>query len=203
MSQLFSTDLIPIPDRLDAWLSNARQICGNCQFHFNKHYPFHGSIERRKVGNLEFTLFSSSALSFDKIPQGDLQPERRVYIVISQLAGVRQYSQAGKLTTLSKGDTTLIDAGVPWSSSCAGDCARLYLRVPRLLMERSLRSIQIPFAREYPAQVDWERRSSTWRLHSITMQKSLVQKRVQRHRCLPERSVRVPQRIGTGNEKRP
>ena len=146
MSQLFSTDLIPIPDRLDAWLSNARQICGNCQFHFNKHYPFHGSIERRKVGNLEFTLFSSSALSFDKIPQGDLQPERRVYIVISQLAGVRQYSQAGKLTTLSKGDTTLIDAGVPWSSSCAGDCARLYLRVPRLLMERSLRSIQIPFA---------------------------------------------------------
>jgi AraC-like DNA-binding protein len=146
MSQSFSTDFIPVSDRLDAWLWNARQICGNCQFQFHKHYPFHGSIERRKIAGLEFTLFSSSALSFDKLPPGNLQPENRACIVITQLAGVRQYCQAGKVAVLNKGDTILIDSGLPWSSDCAGDCARLYLRVPQLLMESRLRTTQIPIA---------------------------------------------------------
>jgi AraC family transcriptional regulator, positive regulator of tynA and feaB len=146
MSQLFSTDLIPVSDRLDAWLWNARQICGDCQFQFHKRYPFHGSIERRKIAGLDLTLFSSSALSFNKFPPGRVQPDNRACIVITQLAGVRQYRQAGKVAVLSKSDTTLIDSGLPWSSDCAGDCARLYLRVPQLLMESRLRNNKIPSA---------------------------------------------------------
>jgi AraC family transcriptional regulator, positive regulator of tynA and feaB len=146
MSLPFSTDLIPVSDRLDAWLQNARQICGDCEFQFYKHVPFHGSIERRKVGGLELTLFSSSALSFNKFPPPNVPPENRVCIVITQLDGVRQYSQAGKVAVLSKGDTTLIDSGLPWSSDCAGDCARLYLRVPQMLIESRIREIKIPHA---------------------------------------------------------
>ena len=64
MSQAFSTDLIPVSDRLDAWLENARQICGDCSFEFHKPFPFRGSIERYKIAGLELTLFSSCALSF-------------------------------------------------------------------------------------------------------------------------------------------
>jgi AraC family transcriptional regulator, positive regulator of tynA and feaB len=146
MSHLFCTDLIPVSDRLDAWLWNARQICGNCQFHFHKHHPFHGSIDRRKIGDFEFTLFSSSALSFEKVPQSSLQAENSACIVITQLAGLREYRQAGKVAVLKKGDTTVIDSAVPWSSECGGDCRRLYLRVPRLLVERKLVHVQIPFA---------------------------------------------------------
>jgi AraC family transcriptional activator of tynA and feaB len=144
MSVAFSTDLIPVSDRQDAWLQNARQICGDCQFQFHKRFPFHGSIERRKIAGLELTLFSSSALSFNKFPPANLQPENRACIVITQLDGVREYSQAGKVAVLNKGDTTLIDSGLPWSSDCAGDCARLYLRVPRLLVESRFRNIEIP-----------------------------------------------------------
>ena len=146
MSLAFSTDLIPVSDRLDAWQQNARQICGDCEFQFHKYAPFHGSIERRKVAGLELTLFSSSALSFNKFPPLNVQPENRVCIVITQLDGVRQYSQAGKVAVLTKGDTTLIDSGLPWSSDCAGDCARLYFRVPRLLLESRIRGIKIPHA---------------------------------------------------------
>jgi len=146
MSQAFSTDLIPVPDRLDAWLQNARQICGDCSFQLHKRFPFHGSIERRKIAGLELTLFSSSALSFNKFPPANQQPENRACIVITQLQGIRQYRQAGKVAMLSKGDTTLIDSALPWSSDCAGDCARLYLRVPHLLMESRLRNIKVPTA---------------------------------------------------------
>ncbi|HKE09582.1 MAG TPA: transcriptional regulator FeaR [Candidatus Acidoferrum sp.] len=146
MSQAFSTDLIPVSDRLDAWLQNARQICGDCSFQFHKRFPFHGSIERRKIAGLELTLFSSSALSFNKFPPSHLPPENCACIVITQLQGVRQYRQAGKVAVLGKGDTTLIDSTLPWSSDCSGDCARLYLRIPQLLIESRLRGVKVPTA---------------------------------------------------------
>lgn len=146
MSQSFCTDVIPLADRLDAWLWNARQICGDCQFQFHKLFPFHGSIERRKVGGLELTLFSSSALSFNKFPPENVKPENRACIVITQLGGVRQYQQSGRVAVLKKGDTTLIDSGLPWASTCSGDCARLYLRIPLPLLERKFRDIRIPNA---------------------------------------------------------
>jgi AraC-like DNA-binding protein len=145
--QSFSTDLIPAPDRQEAWLSNAKQICGDCKFQFPKSFPFHGSIERRKLADLEMTLFSSSAVSFNKYPSIDLNSENRPWIVISQLAGLRRYCQDGKVAVLKKGDATLIDSGRPWSSDCPGDCARLYLRVPRLLMQSRVRMNELPVAR--------------------------------------------------------
>jgi len=145
-SLAFSTDLIPVADRQDAWLHNARQICGYCEFQFHKQVAFHGSIERRRVAGLELTLFSSSALSFNKFPPANVRPENRACIVITQLDGVRQYCQSGKAAVLRQGDTTLIDSGVPWSSDCTGECARLYLRVPQLLMESRIRGIKIPNA---------------------------------------------------------
>ena len=146
MSQAFSTDLIPVSDRLDAWLQNARQICGDCSFQFHKHFPFRGSIERRKIAGLELTLFSSCALSFKKFPLVNLPPENRACIVITQLQGVRQYRQADKVAVLSKGDTTLIDSALPWSSDCSGDCARLYLRIPHLLIKSRLRNSDLATA---------------------------------------------------------
>ena len=146
MLQSFSTELVPVADRLDAWLCNARQICGDCQFQFHKRFPFHGSIERRRVAGLELTLFSSSALSFSKFPPPDVRPENRACIVITQLAGIRQYNQAGKTAVLSKGDTTLIDSSLPWTSNCSGDCARLYLRIPLPFLQRRFRNLQVPMA---------------------------------------------------------
>ena len=142
----FSTDLIPAPDRQEAWLTNAKQICGDCKFQFPKRFPFHGSIERRKVADLEMTLFSSSAVSFNKYPAPNLNSENRSWLVISQLAGLRRYCQDGKVAVLKKGDATLIDSGRPWTSDCPGDCARLYLRVPRLLMQSRVRMNELPVA---------------------------------------------------------
>lgn len=147
MSQSFTTDLIPLPDRQEAWLSNAKRICGDCNFQFPKRSPFHGSIERRKVSDLEMTLFSSSALTFNKYPSVALNSENRSWIVITQLAGLRRYCQDGKVAVLKKGDATLIDSGKPWSSDCPGDCARLYLRVPWTMMQTRLRLKEIPVAR--------------------------------------------------------
>jgi AraC-like DNA-binding protein len=147
MSQSFTTDLIPVPDRQEAWLSNAKQICGDCRFEFPKRFPFHGSIERRKVADLELTLFSSSAVSFIKNPLVSLNSGSRAWIVITQLAGMRRYCQDGKEAVLKKGDATLIDSGRPWSSDCPGDCARLYLRVPGILMQSRVRLNELPVAR--------------------------------------------------------
>lgn len=146
MSQSFTTDLVPLPDRQEAWLSNAKRICGDCNFQFPKRFPFHGSIERRKVSDLEMTLFSSSAVSFNKYPSVALNSESRSWIVITQLAGLRRYCQDGKIAVLKKGDATLIDSGKPWSSDCPGDCARLYLRVPQSLMQSRVRLNEIPAA---------------------------------------------------------
>jgi AraC-like DNA-binding protein len=152
MSHSFTTDLIPAPDRQDAWLLNAKQICGDCTFQFPKRFPFHGSIERRKVAELEMTLFSSSALSFCKNPSVSLNSDSRSWIVITQLAGQRSYHQDGKAAVLNKGDATLIDSGKSWSSDCPGDCARLYLRVPRRLLQLKVRSNEIPVARRIPGE---------------------------------------------------
>src|SRR5689334_13892505 len=92
MSQLFTTDLLPVSDRVDAWQWNAQQICGDCRIQLPKS-SFHGAIEIRHVGGLRLTRFSSSPLSFWKWPSDTVCPDNRFCIVITQLAGVRRYVQ--------------------------------------------------------------------------------------------------------------
>jgi AraC-like DNA-binding protein len=146
MSQLFSTELVPASDRVDAWQWNAKQICGDCRIRFPKS-SFHGTIDVRDVGGLRLTRFSSSPLSFAKWPCDTRSPENRFCIVITQIFGVRSYRQDGASVLLNPGDSTVIDSGSPWSSSCCTDCARLYLRVPRWMMESRLRQMDIPVGR--------------------------------------------------------
>jgi AraC-like DNA-binding protein len=144
VSELFSTDLLPVADRLDAWLFRARQICGDCRFQFPSRPAFTGRIERRKVAGLELTRFSSTPVSFAKFPVVSAGSPDRSCIVITQLEGVRRYYQEGTRTVLQPGDTTLLDSGRPWSSDCAGRCSRLYLRVPIWLMQDRLRLSALP-----------------------------------------------------------
>jgi len=146
MSQLFSTEALPASDRIDAWQWNAQQICGDCRIQLPKS-SFHGSIEVRNVGGLRLTRFSSSPLSFWKWPLDSVNPDNRACIVITQLAGMRRYLQNGVSVLLKPGDSTVIDSGSPWSSSCATNCSRLYLRVPRWIMENRLRRPEIPIGR--------------------------------------------------------
>jgi AraC family transcriptional activator of tynA and feaB len=143
MSQLFTTALLPASDRIDAWQWNAQQICGDCRIQLPKS-SFHGAIEVRNVAGLPLTRFSSSPLSFWKCPAETANSDKRCCIVITQLAGVRRYLQNGHSVLLNPGDTTLIDSGRPWSSSCGNNCARLYLRVPRWMMENRMRLREIP-----------------------------------------------------------
>lgn len=144
MSAVFSTALVPVADRLDAWLYHAKPICGDCRFHVPKRFPFLGSIERRSVGNTTLTCFSSTPVSFVKFPARFANAEDCDYIIITQLHGTRQYCQSGAIALLSPGDTTLIDPGQPWSSDCAGNCARLYLRLPRHVIQDHLQSASLP-----------------------------------------------------------
>jgi AraC-like DNA-binding protein len=147
MSQLFSTDMLPVSDRIDAWQRNAQQICGDCRFQLPKS-SFYGAIEIRHVGGLRLTRFSSSPLSFWKWPSETANHDSRSCIVITQFAGIRRYVQSGTSVLLGPGDTTLIDSARPWSSSCATGCARVYLRVPRWMMENRLRLREIPIAQK-------------------------------------------------------
>ena len=144
VSELFSTDLVPVADRLDAWLFRAKQICGDCRFQFPSRPAFTGCIERRKVAGLELTRFSSTPVSFAKFPVVSASSPDRSCIVITQLQGVRRYYQEGTRTVLQPGDTTLLDSGRPWSSDCAGQCSRLYLRVPIWMMRDRLHVETLP-----------------------------------------------------------
>ncbi len=145
MSQLFSTELLPVSDRIDAWQWNAKQICGNCCIRLPR-VSFHGTIDIRDLGGMRLTHFSSSPLSFFKRPMDAPAPDNRFSIVITQFAGVRCYEQNGARVLLQPGDSTLIDSASPWSSSCSTDCSRLYFRVPRWIMEDRLRRAEIPVA---------------------------------------------------------
>ncbi|HXY04030.1 MAG TPA: helix-turn-helix domain-containing protein [Terriglobales bacterium] len=147
MSVMFSTSLVPASDRLDAWEWNARQFCGDCRFHFPNRRKFHGSIQTKKLGDLELSLFSSTSVSFTKFPIRDSHPEHRFCTVITQLQGTRTYSQNGHAITLNRGDSTVIDSAFPWSSECQGNCVRLYLKTPRWLMENRLQTKVVPNAR--------------------------------------------------------
>ena len=146
MSQLFSTEALPVSDRIDAWQWNAQQICGDCRIQLPKS-SFHGSIEVRSIGGLRLTRFSTTPLCFWKWPLDTVNSENRSCIVITQISGARRYLQNRASILLKPGDSTLIDSGRPWSSSCGTDCTRLYLRVPRWMMENRLRLPDIPIAR--------------------------------------------------------
>jgi AraC family transcriptional regulator, positive regulator of tynA and feaB len=150
MSESFSTELIPVSDRVDAWQWRTQQICGNCYIQLPKHSSFYGSIESRRVGSLQLSRFSSSSISFRKCPAETASPENRCCILITQLRGVRHYSQNGVSVTLRPSDSTLIDSGLPWSSSCPTECARLYVRAPRWLIEDRLQTSALPLARRIP-----------------------------------------------------
>jgi AraC family transcriptional regulator, positive regulator of tynA and feaB len=138
MSESFSTDRVPTGDRLDAWLVYAKQVCGDCRFHFPKGLPFHGLIERRTLAGGVFSRFSSTPVSFVKFPSSAADSRDRDSIIITQLHGTRRYCQKGTMAVLAPGDTTLIDAGQPWTSDCNGQCTRLYLRVPHWLLGEHL-----------------------------------------------------------------
>ena len=144
MLQSFSTDSVPLSDRLDAWLFNAQQICGECTFQFSKRDHFHGSIQRRELDGLAFSRFASTPVSFSKFPTPSGE---RYCVVITQLLGTRRYTQCDRHVILEPGDSTLIDSGGTWSSDCPGECARLYLRVPFHLMQSRLRIAGLPIAR--------------------------------------------------------
>src|ERR1700730_2195703 len=147
MSQMFSTQPLPACSRIDAWQWKAKEICGDCHFDFPKHYPFHGSIEVRLVCGLELMRFSSSPLSFTESVS---EPANSMAYVITQIEGFRSYSQDGTRVVLEPGDSTLIDSGRPWSSHCPEESVRLYLRVPRRLLENRLKITTLPVARRIP-----------------------------------------------------
>jgi AraC-like DNA-binding protein len=143
MSQLFSTELVPVSDRVEAWQWNAQRICGDCRIELPRS-SFHGSIEIREIGALKLTRFSSSPLSFRKWPVDAVASENQSCIVITQLQGFRRYVQNGANVLLQAGDSTVIDSSRPWSSSCGTECVRLYFRVPRWMMEARLQTRKIP-----------------------------------------------------------
>jgi len=145
MSQRFTTEILPAADRIDAWRWNAQQICGDCRIKLPKS-SFHGSIEVRTLGALKLTRFSSSPVAFWKWPGDMLKEENRACVVITQLAGRREYMQNGRSVLLNAGDSTVIDSARPWCSTCTTDCTRLYFRVPRWMMENCIRSREIPIA---------------------------------------------------------
>ncbi len=144
MSQSFSTDLVPLSDRQDAWVWNAKQICGDCRFEFPKRQVFHGSIVRRALADSGLTLFCSTPLAFQKFPVAQANAADRSCIIITQLEGTRRYVQSGSVALLQPGDSTIIDSGQPWSSDCPFACARLYMRLPRWLVENRLRTKTLP-----------------------------------------------------------
>ena len=144
MSAQFSTDLVPVSDRLEAWQFNARQICGDSRFQFPKRHPFHGSIDKRSLAGVELTRFASSPVSFAKFPVVSATSPERACIVITQLEGVRRYRQSDAVSILHPGDTTMLDSGLPWSSECPGQCARLYLRFPRWVIQNRLKINALP-----------------------------------------------------------
>jgi AraC family transcriptional activator of tynA and feaB len=147
MSETFSTELIPAADRIDAWEWNARRFCGDCRFHFPDRRRFHVSMATKNLSGIGLSLFSSSALSFQKFPTASAHPENRFCTVITQFEGARWYSQNNAVVVLKPGDSTLIDSAATWSSDCLSDCVRLYVRVPRWLIEDTLRTTMLPSAR--------------------------------------------------------
>jgi AraC-like DNA-binding protein len=152
MSELFSTELIPASDRLDAWRSHASLICGNSRFSFPRRQSFRGMIDRRAVGVLQLTQFSSTPVSFAKYPAVNANAGDRGCIIITQLQGAREYTQNGSNVLLQPRDSTMIDAGRPWSSTCADQCSRLYLRLPRWLVQEKLGVSELPVARRISGQ---------------------------------------------------
>lgn len=144
MSDLFSTELIPAPDRLAAWRSYASLVCGNSQFEFPRQSAFRGAIDRRSVGPLQLSHFSSTPVSFAKYPTVNSKSDDPGCVIISQLRGEQEYRQKGNKVTLRPSDSTLIDAGQPWFSTCASLGSRLYLRFPRWLVQEKISISDLP-----------------------------------------------------------
>src|SRR5215467_1032562 len=166
MAESFSTDVVPVAERLEAWLNHAQLICGDCRFHFPKHGSFQGSIIRRTVGGAALTRFSSSQVSFVKFPAITGSSNVRDCIVITQLEGTRRYCQSGAIATLAPGDTTLVDASFPWTSDCAGNCARLYCECRDGSFKSDSSPRRCQYCRESQENRDWVPLFLIWRILS-------------------------------------
>lgn len=144
LSESFSTERVPARDRLDAWQLYAKLVCGNSRFDFPRRSAFRGEIGRRRLGMLQLSHFSCTPVSFAKYPDVSTKSEDPGCVIISQLSGDQNYRQNGRSVVLQPGDTTLIDAGRPWSSTCATNGSRLYLRLPRWFVQEKLSVSALP-----------------------------------------------------------
>jgi len=143
--QVFSTDMVPLSDRIEAWQKQGHDLLGDCTVRYLRHRPFRGSLDGRKTGALEFAMFSSSPVSFLQKPPETIDSRSAHCVVIAQVKGTQKYAQNGTEVVLEPGDSTLIDSGRPWSSCSSTDSARLYLRIPQSLINR-LRIGSLPVA---------------------------------------------------------
>lgn len=151
MAQTFTTEFLPASRRFEAWKWTVRQVCGDCRVLFPKQIPFSGSIELQSVGGLSFMRFASSPISFVET-LSDVSETQAGYLLITQVEGARSYSQNGSVALLKPGDSTLIDSGHVWSSQCGERSVRLYLRVPRKILENYLQSAHPPVAQRIAGQ---------------------------------------------------
>jgi hypothetical protein len=125
MSESFSTDLVPAADRFDAWSAYAKQICGDCRFHFLSAFLFsfsrlHRAPNPRRIGIYNFPFLGGVVRQISCGDRKFAGPGLHRYHATSGhaiLLPMRRYRIA------APGDTTLVDAAQPWTSECAGDCA--------------------------------------------------------------------------------
>lgn len=126
----FTTTAMHPDEGRDAWRDRLAALCGRRALMRFSPEPFRGSIRHRDVGGISICHFTHNIREIEqnRLPQAD--DHCRYMMLVMQLGGRSQISQAGTDMALSAGELAIIDSFRPFATRFEGATTQLIAYLP-------------------------------------------------------------------------
>jgi AraC-like DNA-binding protein len=128
---VFSTDDIPIRDRLPLWGEAVWRMIGGLDSRAFGDEAFQGRIDGGSASYVHICKLEATRHSVVRTPQHARRADREILKVVAQLEGVGQFEQFGRSVRLRPGDWSVYDTSHSYNVINPANVEQLVLMIPK------------------------------------------------------------------------